>query len=344
MREGVTNVLIIDGSAGEGGGQVLRTALGLSLVTQKPFRIVNIRGRRPKPGLLRQHLTCVQAAAALGRAEVDGDVLGSSELTFRPSALAAGAYEFSIGSAGSTTLVLQSVLPGLLRADGPTTFTIEGGTHNSLAPPYEFLAHSFLPLLIKMGAQLEVKLVRPGFEPAGGGRLEVKVSPGGLQPLELLERGKLISRQAVAMVSGIAQSVARRELAIVREELNFTDEQLRVEEVSSPGPGNALILTLVYEQVTDVFVGLGARGITAEKVARRACGEVRRGLRTNAPVDLHLADQLLIPLALAGRGSFRTVEPTEHTRTQLELIPRFLEVKMTCVPEPRGTWRVDVSS
>ncbi len=337
-------MLLIDGSAGEGGGQVLRTALGLSLVTQTPFRIVNIRGRRPKPGLLRQHLTCVQAAAAVGRAEVEGDVLGSSELVFRPSALVAGAHEFSIGSAGSTTLVLQSVLPGLLRAGESTTITIEGGTHNGLAPPYEFLAHSFLPVLAKMGAQVEAKLIRAGFEPAGGGRLEVKVTPGALAPLELMERGKLLSRDAVAMVSAVPLKVAHRELAVVREELGFSDEQVRVEQVTSPGPGNALVLTLRFEQVTAVFVGLGARGITAEKVARRACGEVRRELRTDAPVGLHLADQLLIPMALAGGGAFRTVEPTEHTRTQLELIPRFLNVKLACTPEGNGTWRMKVSA
>ncbi len=336
-------MLLIDGSAGEGGGQVLRTALGLSLVTQTPFRIVNIRGRRPKPGLLRQHLTCVQAAAAIGRAEVEGAALGASELVFRPTALVAGQHEFSIASAGSTTLVLQSVLPGLLRANGVTTLTIEGGTHNGLAPPYEFLARSFLPVLSKMGAKVEVKLLRAGFEPAGGGRLELKVTPGPLAPLELMGRGKLLSREAVAMVSAVPLKVAHRELAVVREELGFSDEQLRVEEVSSPGPGNALVLTLEHEHVTGVFVGLGARNITAEKVARRACGEVRRELRTDAPVGLHLADQLLIPMALAGGGTFRTVEPTEHTRTQFELIPRFLGVKFESVPEGNGTWRIKIS-
>ena len=320
---------------------MLRTALGLSLVTGQAFRMVRIRGGRERPGLLRQHLTCVQAAAALGDAEVSGDALGSQTLEFSPRTLQPGDYHFAIGTAGSTTLVLQAVLPALLRASGPTTLSIEGGTHNRLAPPFEFLARALVPVLAKLGAQVSVTLVRPGFEPAGGGRLEVAVTPAPLRPLELVSRGALLSRSAEASVSGVPRKVAERELKVVAEELAFTDAECAVREVSSPGPGNAVVLTLAYEQVTDVFVGLGARGITAEKVARRVSGEVRRALRTDAPVGLHLADQLLVPLALAGGGVFRTVAPTPHTTTQLELIPRFLEVQLDCQPEPEAsTFRV----
>ena len=337
----MTTMLLIDGSEGEGGGQVLRTALGLSLVTGKAFRIVHIRGGRPKPGLLRQHLTCVQAATTLGEAEVSGDELGSAELTFRPRAIKAGDYTFSIGSAGSTTLVLQAILPALLRASSPTTVAIEGGTHNSLAPPWEFLAHAFLPLLARMGAKVDARLVRMGFEPAGGGRIEVKVTPAPLRALELMERGALVRRDARAIVASIANSVGRRELALAREELGYSADEVRCDEVTAASPGNALVLTQAYEHVTDVFVGLGARWVTAEKVAHRVCGEVRRSLRTDAPVGQHLADQLLIPLVLAGGGAFRTVELTEHTRTQLDLVPRFLDVALRCQPEPTSsTFRV----
>lgn len=323
---------------------MLRTALGLSLATQTPFRITRIRGNRPKPGLLRQHLTCVQAAAALSDAEVEGAVLGSSELVFHPQTLKSGVFEFSIGSAGSTTLVLQAVLPGLLCASGPTTVAIEGGTHNGLAPPFEFLAHSFLPVLSKLGAQVEVRLARHGFEPAGGGRLEISVKPAPLQPYELLERGRLLNRHATAVLAGLAPSIGQRELDVVRDELDFAAHELGVQSVTAPSQGNALILSVGWEHVTDVVVGLGARGITAEKVARHACGEVKRALRSDAPVGLHLADQLLVPMALAGKGSFRTVTPTLHTRTQLDLIPRFVEVKLHCHQEPSGSWRVDVES
>lgn len=323
---------------------MLRTALGLSLVTGKEFRIVRIRGGREKPGLLRQHLTCVRAAAELGSADVTGAELGSQELVFRPRALQAGDFEFAIGTAGSTTLVLPAVLPALLRAPGPVTLAVEGGTHNGLAPPFEFLERSLVPLLTRLGAKLEVTLVRPGFEPAGGGRLEVKVTPAPLGSLELLARGKLLRREAKAFVSAIPLKVANRELGVVREELGFADDELKADTVEASGPGNALTLTLEYEHVTDVFVGLGAAGITAEKVARRASGEVRRAARTDAPVGLHLADQLIVPLALSRGGVFRTVEPTEHTKTQLELVPRFMPVKIDAGPEGVGapTWRISV--
>jgi RNA 3'-terminal phosphate cyclase (ATP) len=181
-----------------------------------------------------------------------------------------------------------------------------------------------------------VTLVRPGFEPAGGGRLEVRVTPAPLRPLELMQRGAFVRRSAEALVADVPMNVAHRELKVVQEELSFSDEEREARSLVAPSQGNALVLTLEYEHVTDVFVGLGARGVTAEKVARRACGEVRRSLRTDAPVGLHLADQLLVPMALAGGGVFRTVAPTPHTQTQLELIPRFLDVSLTCTPEPTG--------
>jgi RNA 3'-terminal phosphate cyclase (ATP) len=335
-------MLVIDGSAGEGGGQVLRTALGLSLVTQTPFRIEKIRGRRPKPGLQRQHLACVKAAALIGDAGVEGDALSSQELTFHPRALRPGNYELAIGSAGSTTLLLQAVLPALLRASGPTTLALEGGTHNRLAPTFEFLAQSFVPVLAQLGARIDVKLVRYGFEPAGGGRIEVSVTPAPLKPIELLERGALIRRTATAVIASIPQKVAARELAMVVEDLDFAATELHTEHVTASSPGNAIIVALTYQHVADVFVGLGERGITAEKVAHRTTGEVKRSLRTDAPVGSHLADQLMIPFALAGGGAFRTVELTQHSHTQLELIPRFLDVKLECQPEGNGTWRFGV--
>lgn len=322
---------------------MLRTALGLSLVTQTPFQIVKIRGRRPKPGLQRQHLACVRAAATIGDARVEGDALSSQDLVFQPRALDPGSYEFAIGSAGSTTLLLQALLPALLRASGPTTLALEGGTHNRLAPTFEFLAQSFVPVLAQLGARVEVKLVRHGFEPAGGGRIEVQVTPAPLKPIALLHRGPLISRTATAVVSSIPANVAARQLAMVEQTLGFAPTELRTEHVSASSPGNALIIALTYSHVTDVFVGLGERGVTAEKVAHRATGEVKRSLRTDAPVSQLLADQLMIPFALAGGGAFRTIEPTLHSLTQLELIPRFLDVKLECREEGGGTWRFGVT-
>ena len=321
---------------------MLRTALGLSLVTQTPFQIVNIRGHRPKPGLQRQHLACVRAAAMIGDALVAGDALSSQELVFRPRALRPGNYELAIGSAGSTTLLLQALVPALLRASGPTTLALEGGTHNRLAPTFEFVARSFVPVLAKLGARVEVKLVRYGFEPAGGGRIEVSITPAPLKPIELLQRGALLSRDATAVICSAPSKVALRQLAMVGQDLDFVPTDLHTLHVTASSPGNAIIVALTYQHVADVFVGIGERGLTAEKVAHRITAEVKRSLRTDAPVGPHLADQLMIPFALAGGGAFRTVEPTQHSLTQLELIPRFLDVKLDCHAEGNGTWRFGV--
>ena len=163
-------MITIDGSAGEGGGQILRSSLALSLVTGQPFRMERIRAKRQKPGLLRQHLTAVEAAKAVGCAEVSGETLGSQTLDFRPGPVTPGNYRFAVGTAGSATLVLQTVLPALLTASDPSTLTLEGGTHNPLAPSFDFLDRCFMPLIHRMGPSVELELKRPGFFPAGGGR------------------------------------------------------------------------------------------------------------------------------------------------------------------------------
>lgn len=335
-------MLTIDGSRGEGGGQVLRTALGLSLVTGTPFRISDIRAGRQKPGLLRQHLTGVRAAAAIGGADVSGDELGSRTLSFRPHTVRPGDYAFDIGSAGSASLVLQTVLPALLSASGPTSIKIEGGTHNPLAPPYEFLNEAFAPVLRAMGAKIEVALSRYGFAPAGGGCLEARVEPATLSPLSLCERGETVRRSAHAIVSSVPEAVARRELEVIKKRLGLADTELHSSAVASSGPGNTVWVTLEYEYVTEVFVAFGERRLSAEKVAHNVCSEAHEYLATDAPVGAHLADQLLIPLALAGGGVFRTTAPTGHTRTQLELIPEFLEVAFEVTEEEKGVHRIEV--
>lgn len=335
-------MITIDGSRGEGGGQVLRTALGLSLVTGTPFRISNIRAGRQKPGLLRQHLTGVRAAAEIGGADVSGDELGSRSLSFRPRALRPGAYAFNIGSAGSASLVLQTVLPALLSASGPTSITIEGGTHNPMAPPFEFLSEAFTPVLRRMGANIELEMSRYGFAPAGGGSLQARVLPATLAPLSLCERGEVRRRSARAIVSSVPEAVARRELEVIAKRLGFKGDELHLKVVSSAGPGNAVWVSLEHEHVTEVFVAFGERRLSAEKVAHNVCGEVHDYLATDAPVGTHLADQLLIPLALAGGGVFRTTAPSSHTRTQLELIPEFLEVAFEISEEANGVHRIEV--
>ncbi|HEX7152112.1 MAG TPA: RNA 3'-terminal phosphate cyclase [Thermoanaerobaculia bacterium] len=318
-------MIVIDGSQGEGGGQILRSSLALSLVTRKPFRIERIRAGRQKPGLLRQHLTAVTAAARIGAAYVEGAELGSQQLTFIPSGLHGGVYSFAIGTAGSTTLVLQTILVPLFFADTESTIEIEGGTHNPASPPYDFLVRSWLPLLRRMGARAEVELVRPGFFPAGGGKIRVTVEPSKLGRLELLERGALLGTRARACVANLAYAIAQREVAVVGEKLGWTELQAHT-LTGSLGPGNVLTLEAEYEHVTEIVTGFGQRGVPAEQVASRASDEMARYLESAAAAGEHLTDQLLLPMALGDGGVFTAVTVSSHAVTNAEVIGRFLDV------------------
>jgi RNA 3'-terminal phosphate cyclase (ATP) len=341
MRE---NLVAIDGSEGEGGGQILRSSLALSLVTGIPFRIEKIRAGRSKPGLLRQHLTAVNAAAQVSGADARGASLGSRELTFVPGVIRPGDYRFAVGTAGSATLVLQTVLPALLGAGGPSQLTLEGGTHNPFAPPFDFLARAFLPLLERMGARVEAVIEHAGFYPAGGGLFRVAIAPAtALRRLDLRERGEVRRRSARALVSGLSLAIAHRELKAVRKGLSWDADCLHAEEVKdAQGPGNICMLEIESAHVTEVFTGFGERGRPAEAVAAAAIDEARRYLASGAPVGVHLADQLLLPLALAGGGSFRTVAPSRHTTTNAEVLKKFLDVDVRLVKEARDVWLVEV--
>lgn len=335
-------MLQLDGSMGEGGGQVLRTALGLSLVTNQPFAIEHIRAARKKPGLQRQHLTAVLAAAEVGDASTEGAELGSQRLIFKPRRIRAGDYRFAIGTAGSTTLVLQTVLPALLAADAPSTVHLVGGTHNPMAPPVDFLQHAFAPVLHRMGAALAIELLRHGFYPAGGGEWQASIAPAAWQPLELLRRDAQGAPRARIVIAQIPHHVAEREARELRTRLSMPADAIVIEPVDSRGPGNAVMLALPFGNVTEVITGLGERGRSAEAVAGAVADEALELLRGEAPVGEHLADQLLIPLALGG-GAFRTVAPSLHTRTNAEVIERFLPVRFG-LREDGGAWLVSVRS
>jgi len=336
-------MIIIDGTHGEGGGQILRTALGLSLVTEKPFSIQNIRGKRKKPGLLNQHLTAVNAAATIGNAELSGAKLGSAQVMFRPQAALAGDYHFAVGTAGSATLVLQAVLPALLRADGPSTLRLEGGTHNPWAPPFDFLQQSFLSVLGRMGSQVSIDLRRHGFYPAGGGEFSARIAPAPLTPLELRTRGEVKSITATALVARLPRHIAERELAVVQKQLDLPDRACRVEEVDqSHSPGNVVSIVVESEYVTEVFTGIGEKRVSAEQVARRVAQEAKTYLDSGVPVGEYLADQLLIPFALAGGGSFRTGPLSLHSRTNIDVIEMFLDVKFSVEEDADSTTTVSV--
>ncbi len=339
------STILIDGSEGEGGGQILRTALSLSMVTGQPFRMEKIRARRPKPGLKRQHLTAVEAAVTVSRAIVEGAFLESTSVEFLPGKVIPGTYAFDVGSAGSATLVLQTVLPPLLTSNGISRLTVMGGTHNPAAPPYDFLLKTFGPQLERFGPRLEWHLERPGFFPAGGGRFSVTIFPvPQLAPVEWLARSPIRSRMARALISRTPESIARRQLAAVQQRLAWSPDGCLVEPVpAARGPGQALLLEISTDEITTVFSGFPDRGRSPEDVAIEAIESVERWMESDVMVDEHLADQLLIPMALAGGGRFRTTEPSSHTRTNASIIRRFLEVDIGFAEESSGTWLVTVS-
>jgi RNA 3'-terminal phosphate cyclase (ATP) len=337
-------MIVIDGSLGEGGGQVLRSSLALSLITGLPFRIEKIRAGRKKPGLMRQHLTAVNAAAAIGSADVEGAHIGSRALAFHPGSVKPGSYHFSVGTAGSCTLVLQTVLPALLTADAPSELVLEGGTHNPHAPPFDFLERAFLPLMRKMGPKVSAILKRPGFYPAGGGMFTVDIKPAErLERLDFCERGRILTRSARATVAKLPRSIAERELKVVRDRLNWEEEFCSVEETpSSPGPGNVLCVEISSEHITEIFTGFGELGVSAEKVARDTVKAVEEYLAAGVPVAHYLADQLLLPMAMAGGGSFRTLAPSRHMTTNADVIRRFLPVDVTMRECARNDWEIRV--
>lgn len=321
-------MITIDGSFGEGGGQILRTSLALSLVTGKPFRIENIRAGRKEPGLLRQHLTAVNAAAAISQAEVSGANIGSSELTFAPGSVKPGNYEFAVGTAGSTTLVLQTVLPALLMASGPTILTLEGGTHNSSAPPFDFLQKAFLPLVAQIRARISAEIESVGFYPAGGGKMSVTIRPGfAWKSLDLPSRGEIRARRARAVIANLPLRIAQRELNVIAQKLSWPSHWTSTEIVQgSLGPGNVVMIEIECEHVTEVFTGFGGRGVRSETVADNAAEQARRYLASDVAVGEHLADQLLIPMAIAGGGSFTTHPLSAHATTNIEVVRKFLAI------------------
>lgn len=320
----------LNGATGEGGGQILRSALTLSMITGQPFRITNIRANRSKPGLMRQHLVAVQAAAAVSGAVVTHAEVGSTELTFTPRGIKAGDYQFAIGTAGSCTLVLQTLLLALLGADGPSTVRISGGTHNGMAPPAQFLQRAYCRVLKAMGAAVDIELVRAGFYPAGGGVMIATIAPcARLQQISLMEPGARTAGFAEAVIAGIALDVATRELEVIGQGMGWSEQQLLVRGLpGGQGPGNALMITLESEHVTEVFSALGERAVRAETVARSVLREARRYIASGAAVGEHLADQLLLPMALAGGGRFTTDAVSQHAITNAEVIARFLPVRI----------------
>lgn len=326
-------MLILDGRFKEGGGQILRSALALSIITKTPFTINYIRGKRKKPGLLRQHLTCVEAAVAISNGDAIGAELKSDSLIFTPKDVVGGDYHFKIGSAGSASLVLQTILPPLLTADKPSTVIIEGGTHNSMAPPFDFLEKVFLPIINKIGGSVRMNIEQYGFYPVGGGKIVVTIKPRKLSELILNDRGLIKNIAITGIVANISLNIARMESLYIADKLgDQLDDEIKISckfnEVPSPGPGNAVMVVIESEHVTELFTGFGTRGISWKHVAHGVFKESLGYLSDDVVAGEHLADQLLIPMAIGAGGSFITGPLSLHTETNIEIIKRFLDVEI----------------
>ena len=342
--------ITIDGAQGEGGGQVLRTALTLSILTKQPIELVNIRANRAKPGLLRQHYISVMAAKTVSNAEVEGVELGATSIRFSPGELTGGDYHFSIGTAGSTVLVCQTILPVLALANTASTVTFEGGTHNGMSPSLCFLQHSYLPLLRKMGVACRVSIEKLGFYPAGGGKWQMLVEPTArLQPLDGLEAcaaAPVVEQQCQlkALISSLPKHIGDREVATAAKVLAWQQAPQDVELVESAGPGNSFQAMVSTHSHASVFETVGELGVSAERVAKRCAGRVKQFLNAQATVEEHLADQLLVPMALAGSGSFTTTKPSLHTLTNIDVIKRFLPVRVSIEQQTKQRWSIDLTT
>lgn len=318
----------IDGAKGEGGGQILRSALTLSLMTDRDFRIRNIRARRSKPGLRPQHLASVNAAVSVGQAQVEGVGLGSREIEFRPSSIHAGSYRFEIPTAGSTSLVLQTVFMPLSTADSPSEIEIIGGTHVPWSPCFHYLEGNWLPAMELQGFRADLGLEIAGFYPQGGGRIRALVQPlkKRIAPLKRIHRVALLRVRGLSTSSNLPESIAQRQRIRAVKRLADLDcpVEIEIRTLPSPGKGTLLLLQAEFESGQACYFGLGARGKPAERVADEAVDALHAFLRGEGVVDEYLADQLLLPLAFAdGDSEFRASKITRHLLTNAEVIRAF---------------------
>ena len=337
--------VVIDGMYGEGGGQIIRTALSLAAVTGREVEIVNIRAGRSKPGLQPQHLASVRAAAMLCDAEVSGAAAGSMRLTFHPHAKPrADSYHLEVGTAGATALVLQTALLPLALADGPSQLRVTGGTHVPHAPVIEYLEAVYLPMLRRLGISANCSYSRAGFYPRGGGEVSAEVAPcRKLKCLDLTVRGKLQSVKAVVLTSELPDHVGERGQAAVEHSLKGIGRRVEIVQRRQPsaGPGAAVIITATCENGSGGFSALGERGKPMERVAEEACKAFLRWWKSGAACDEHLGDQLVLPAALAGGESRWTVpEVTEHLQTVLWVVGQLLPVEAEITGREDGTQQV----
>ena len=335
-------LLSIDGSFGEGGGQILRSALTLSLLTGRAFEIEKIRAGREKPGLRPQHLTAIQAARSISGGTIEGADLSSGHLVFSPGPVKQGKYHFSIGTAGATALVLQTIFLPLALASGPSKVTINGGTHTAWSPCFHYLDEVWLESLRKMGIKARLSLEACGFYPKGGGQITAEIltaSARKLQGIQLMERGELKFIGGISAVAGLPESIALRQKDRAAKRLARLGlvAEIEIQHLPSPGKGTLLFLQAQFQHSRVAYFGLGAIGKKAERVADEAIDGLANFLSTRGAVDEHLADQMLLPLAFApGPSAYRTSSITQHLLTNACVLDKFLTAGTAGSPRRPG--------
>jgi len=321
----------IDGSFGEGGGQILRTSLSLSCLLNRPFRIFNIRRKRKKPGLMPQHLMGIRSLKLISNARVTGDSQGSIELLFEPGEVKAGDYFFDIGTAGSTSLLLQAIIPPLIFANNRSSLTLKGGTHVPFSPPFHYISEVFIPILNKLGIEAKATIESYGFYPKGGGKVHVEIKMADkIEAANYLERGQLTKVYGLSGVGNLPLSIAERQknaalTILISQGINAEIETI---SVSTPGQGTFMFLEAATENCLAGFSSLGERGKKAELVGEEAAKKFLDYYSTSACLDRHLADQIVLYLGVAkGESSFTTAEISGHLLTNLWVIKEFLGIQ-----------------
>jgi RNA 3'-terminal phosphate cyclase (ATP) len=338
----------IDGSYGEAGGQILRTALSLSCVMGKPFRMFNIRKGRIRPGLMPQHLMCVRALALICGASVKGDAVGSTELIFIPSKTGPGEYEFDIGTAGSTSLLLQAILPALVFSKKKSSIILKGGTHVPFSPPFHYLSQVFVPMLRRLGIDLDISVGSFGFYPKGGGKIRAEVLPsGGVKAIDFVAEGKIEKITGISGVVNLPLTIAERQRNSVIEMLSCNGLHAEIDLLSAEafGRGTFVFLKAVKAGCIAGFSSLGERGKKAETVGREAAEKLVAYSYTDACLDPHLADQIVLYLAFADEPSFFTTSRvTGHLMTNLWAIEKFTRVSYSIEGEKGKPGKVVIAA
>ncbi|MFN2175004.1 MAG: RNA 3'-terminal phosphate cyclase [Anaerolineales bacterium] len=341
----------IDGSIGEGGGQILRTALSLSMITGIPFHINRIRANRRIPGLRPQHLAAINAARKISKAETQGVYLNSNSIFFSPKSIFSGSYSFNVGTAGSAILVLQTILAPLSMANSASSVSITGGTHVPWSPSYEYLKYTWTPFMHEIGLDFLLSLESAGFYPQGGGKIQAVIRPiRNPKPLDYVQRGKLLTISGFSAVANLDKSIAGRQklraLNILYDsKLGIDNSKIKIKlnHLPSQFKGSTLFLNAAYENSRGGFFSLGKKGKLAEKVAEEAVNSLLKFHNDGGAVDWYMADQLLLPVSLIkDRSQFSTSKITNHFHTNREVVSFFLPVKIETSKQTNGNTHISV--